>query len=80
MLQQEEGIPYISEQSICRSDFEMKIERTFTVNGGILADAMGYGKTACMIARIRETRERSFGPMMHLPKSRRAVGQAERSC
>ena len=78
MLDQEKGVPYISEQRFLRrlgaSDIsvEVNIKRRFTVRGGILGDAVGYGKTACMIALVRETRGRTFTGMKGLLESEKA--------
>ena len=34
---------------------ELEVRREMPVRGGLLGDTVGYGKTACMIALIRET-------------------------
>merc|ERR1719326_12557 len=73
MLQQEKGVPFASEQCLRRRlgasgiSVEVAIDRQFTLRGGILGDTVGYGKTACMIALIRETRDsETFGDLSSL--------------
>merc|ERR1719421_2112581 len=78
MLKQEQGIPFLSEQVFRRRlgatdlSVEVNINRHFVLRGGILGDTMGYGKTACMIALIRETVDDLFGSMSSLADDERA--------
>lgn len=54
-------------QGLAETDVSLEVclERDFTTaKGGILADALGYGKTACMIALIAETRSESLHDML----------------
>merc|ERR1719281_2067938 len=61
MMQQERGIELTSVQRLKRplgaTDLavEVEIARKCRPRGGILADQVGYGKTACMIALINQT-------------------------
>jgi len=53
-----------AETDVC---LEVRLERDFkAVRGGILADALGYGKTACMIALVAETRKQSLPDLLSL--------------
>ena len=77
MLDQERGVPYVSEQCFRRRlgaseiAVEVKISREFLVRGGILGDTVGYGKTACMIALVRETLGQTFTELTDLPDCER---------
>jgi SNF2 family DNA or RNA helicase len=61
MMQQERGIEQTSVQKLRRPlgatdlAIEVEIARKCRPRGGILADQVGYGKTACMIALINQT-------------------------
>ncbi|CAK0909504.1 unnamed protein product, partial [Prorocentrum cordatum] len=52
----------LAETDVC---VEVRISREFkSARGGILADAAGYGKTACVIALVSETRSESLRDML----------------
>eukprot|EP00929_Paragymnodinium_shiwhaense_P064198 TRINITY_DN32134_c0_g1_i1.p1 TRINITY_DN32134_c0_g1~~TRINITY_DN32134_c0_g1_i1.p1 ORF type:complete len:1706 (-),score=367.87 TRINITY_DN32134_c0_g1_i1:307-5424(-) len=54
----------VSETDVC---VEVKLERDFGgVRGGILADQLGYGKTACMIGLISESKSESIMQSLRL--------------
>jgi hypothetical protein len=63
----------LAETDLC---LEVRVEREFqTSRGGILADALGYGKTACMIALIAETRQQSLQELLNLGQWPQIAGQ-----